>query len=339
MKNWTINTLLLLLFWLHSLCYKGTKTPVSHAALSPTRLWRSTYGQIFTTTKKTQLTQQCKQQKVIRIKCEPCKNIYRLYFTRRDCSLPKGLGKLLPSEPPAAAWPDLYVASAKTWMQDSVVGHFCCFEDIQQHYFLSFQLCFLFFFSCYFILYNSLLFCPMLLKQMLELTAQKLSRQLRFQNTSRVCSHIVSNTATIEWETKNFATPESHALQQTVLECSMLSAFADAFVRAKHIEKEGCGPLLILHPQVCQKQQPDTQPPTADFVKREEQEVQLFLFVSLAEIKIREGSDTERPHYNSAQECHHTLPITSLTSDILFLSQCYRGSWCIIRKAITKSEI
>lgn len=157
MKNWTINTLLLLLFWLHSLCYKGTKTPVSHAALSPTRLWRSTYGQIFTTTKKTQLTQQCKQQKVIRIKCEPCKNIYRLYFTRRDCSLPKGLGKLLPSEPPAAAWPDLYVASAKAWMQDSVVAHFCCFEDIQQHYFLSFQLCFLFFFPV--ILFYTTLCC------------------------------------------------------------------------------------------------------------------------------------------------------------------------------------
>lgn len=106
------------------------------------------------------------------------------------------------------------MASAKTWMQHWVVGHCCCFEDIQQQNLLSFQLCLVFSFLFCFNLRTSVLYCPMLLKQWLELTALQLSRQLWFQNTSRVCSHIDSNAATIEWETKNFATPESHTLHK-----------------------------------------------------------------------------------------------------------------------------
>lgn len=106
------------------------------------------------------------------------------------------------------------MASAKTWMQHWVVGHCCCFEDIQQQNLLSFQLCLVFSFLFCFNLRTSVLYCPMLLKQWLELTALQLSRQMWFQNTSRVCSHIDSNAATIEWETKNFATPESHTLHK-----------------------------------------------------------------------------------------------------------------------------
>jgi len=52
-------------------------------------------------------------------------------------------------------------------------------------------------------------------------------------------------------------------------------------------------------PGVPENQQADTQPPTADFVKLcVEPEVQLFLFISLAEIKTTKESDTERLHSN-----------------------------------------